>query len=50
MPKSKWGVLERKLWKQARKNFPKDKNRQRRYVYGTLRKVGWRSTSARSKR
>jgi len=38
MPKE----LEEKLKKTARKKFPKDKERQDRYVYGTLRGMGWR--------
>jgi len=42
--------LERQLKKQAREMFPNDKNRQRRYVYGTLRKTGWKPSSARKKR
>lgn len=34
--------LERKLWQKARRKFPGDKERQRAYVYGTLRKTGWK--------
>lgn len=34
--------LERKLKSQARKKFPGSKKRQARYVYGTLRKTGWK--------
>jgi len=34
--------LEAKLWVIARRKFPNNKERQQRYVYGTLRKVGWR--------
>lgn len=30
--------LERKLEKEAKKRFPRDKRRQDRYVYGTLNK------------
>jgi hypothetical protein len=37
MPKK----LERALKQTARKKFPKNKERQDRYVYGTLRKTGW---------
>ena len=37
MPKE----LERKLRAQAKKKWPKDKERQDAYVYGTLRKIGW---------
>lgn len=38
MPKK----LEEKLKKKAQKMFPGDKERQNAYVYGTLRKQGWR--------
>ena len=38
MPK----VLERKLRAEARKKWPKDKERQDAYVYGALRKTGWK--------
>ena len=38
MPKK----LERELKAQARKGFPGNKERQDRYVYGTLRKTGWK--------
>jgi len=38
MPKA----LEEKLKRQARKKFPGDKERQDRYVYGTLRETGWK--------
>lgn len=34
--------LERKLKRQAKKKFPKNKKRQGKYVYGTLRKTGWK--------
>jgi len=37
MPKA----LERKLKAEAQKKFPGDKERQDKYVYGTLRKTGW---------
>lgn len=37
MPKA----LEKKLKAEARKKFPKNKERQDKYVYGTLRKTGW---------
>jgi len=40
MPR-RWEKLERKLKAQARKKF-RSKERQQRYVYGTLRKLGWR--------
>ena len=39
MPKK----LELKLKKEARIKFPLDKERQDRYVYGTLGKIGWKS-------
>lgn len=38
MPKA----LENKLKKQARKKFPGNKKRQNAYVYGSLRKTGWK--------
>ena len=38
MPKK----LEEALWKKARKKFPGDEARQRKYVYGTLRDTGWK--------
>ena len=38
MPKE----LERKLKTEARKKFPRNKERQDKYVYGTLRKTGWK--------
>ena len=38
MPKE----LERKLKAKAGKMFPKNKERQDKYVYGTLRKTGWK--------
>jgi len=38
MPKA----LERKLKATARKKFPGNKERQDRYVYGTMRETGWR--------
>lgn len=38
MPKA----LEEKLLAEARRKFPGDKRRQMRYVYGTLRKTGWK--------
>jgi len=34
--------LERELKAKARKKFPGNKKRQERYVYGTLRKTGWK--------
>lgn len=36
--------LERELKREAKKKFPKDEERQNAYVYGTLRKLGWRPT------
>ena len=38
MPKK----LERELKTQARKKFLGNKERQDKYVYGTLRKTGWK--------
>lgn len=38
MPKKE----EAKLKREARKKFPRNKTRQNAYVYGTLRKHGWR--------
>lgn len=38
MPKK----LEEKLKKKAQKMFPNDKEKQNAYVYGTLRKTGWK--------
>lgn len=35
-------ALERKLKRQAARKFPHDAKRQDAYVYGTLRKTGWR--------
>ena len=37
MPKA----AEKALKKEAARKFPGDKARQDRYVYGTLRKMGW---------
>ncbi len=34
--------LERKLKAKAATKFPGDQKRQDRYVYGTLRKTGWK--------
>lgn len=31
--------LERRLWDEAKEKFPRDKKRQRAYVYGTLKKI-----------
>ena len=38
MPKK----LERELKAEARKKFPKNKERQDKYVYGALRQTGWK--------
>lgn len=46
MPKE----LEASLRKRARKLFPNDKNRQDRYVYGTMRNMGWQPNSSRRAR
>jgi hypothetical protein len=37
-------MLENKLKAEARKKFPNDKERQDVYVYGTLRRRGWKPT------
>lgn len=34
--------MERKLRIQARKKFPGNKEKQDRYVYGAMRKIGWK--------
>lgn len=34
--------MEKELKAKAKKKFPKDKKRQDAYVYGTLRKTGWK--------
>lgn len=34
--------MEKELKAQAKKKFPKNKERQDAYVYGTLRKTGWK--------
>ena len=41
MPKK----LEKELKAEARKKFPGDKERQDKYVYGTLRKTGWKPST-----
>jgi hypothetical protein len=46
MPKA----LERKLKKTAKKKFPKNKKRQDKYVYGTLRKTGWTPSHQKKKK
>lgn len=46
MPKE----LERKLKVKARKKFPGNKKKQDAYVYGTLRKTGWTSSTQKKKR
>ena len=43
MPKK----LEKELKREAKKKFPKDKERQDAYVYGTLRKTGWKPSHQR---
>lgn len=42
--------LERKLKRQAKKKFPKNKRRQGKYVYGTLRKTGWTSSKKKKRK
>lgn len=39
MPKK----VERRLWQEARKKFPGDRERQEQYVYGTMNKLGFLS-------
>jgi len=34
--------MERELKREASKKFPGDKERQDKYVYGTMRKAGWK--------
>lgn len=34
--------IESKLRKEAETKFPGDKERQNAYIYGTLRKLGWK--------
>ena len=46
MPKA----LEQKLKREAKKKFPKDKERQNAYVYKTLRKTGWTPTKRKTKK
>lgn len=38
MPKA----VEEKLRKEAERKFPGDKQKQNAYIYGTLRKMGWK--------
>ena len=35
-------TMELKLVNEAKRKFPGDKERQNKYVYGTLRKLGWK--------
>lgn len=35
-------ALERKLRAEAKEKYPHDKEKQDAYVYGTLRKTGWK--------
>ena len=46
MPKA----LEQKLKREAKKKFPKNKERQNVYVYGTLLKTGWTPTKRKTKK
>ena len=46
MPKK----LEKDLKREAKKKFPGNKERQDAYVYGTLRKTGWKPSKHRSKK
>ena len=45
MPKK----LEMELKAKARKKFPGNEERQDKYVYGTLRKTGWKPTHQKKK-
>jgi len=42
--------MERRLKREARAKFPGDRDRQNRYVYGTLRKTGWKPSHERKTR
>lgn len=46
MPKK----LERELKTQARRKFPGNKERQDKYVYGTLRKTGWKPSTQKKRK
>lgn len=43
-------ALEKKLRAEARKKFPHDRKRQDEYVFGTLRKTGWKPARKRKKK
>lgn len=43
-------ALERKLKARARKRWPKNKRRQAAYVYGSLRKTGWKPKQQRKRK
>lgn len=45
MPKK----MERELKKEANKKFPGNKKRQDAYVYGTMRKTGWKPSTQKKK-
>jgi hypothetical protein len=34
--------IEEKLRREAEQKFPGDKEKQNAYIYGTLRKIGWK--------
>jgi hypothetical protein len=38
--------LKSKLISEAKKRFPNDKTRQQAYVFGTLRRLGWKPRSS----
>jgi len=42
---SEWMERKRELYATARKKWPSDQGRQSAYVYGTLRKMGWKPKS-----
>ncbi len=46
MPKK----LEAELKREAKKKFPGNKERQDKYVYGVLRKTGWKPSTQRGKK
>lgn len=46
MPKK----MEKELKREAKKKFPGNKERQDAYVYGTMRKTGWKPSHQKGKR
>jgi hypothetical protein len=41
--------LEAKLWVIAKRKFPNDPEKQKAYVYGTLRNTGWKPDKEKGK-